>query len=329
MGIFLTRHGGRRTVTKVPGLVLAAAIALVMASDSRANSFTIIPEFDSSITGDPNATVIENTIDTAVETYEAIFNNPITLHITFSEMTSGLGESSFDLYEIPYSEFYTALGDETPSPQDTLALASLPDTTNNPVTGTAEMLIKPANAAALGINLGLPPNTSDGTVSINTSLTTPGSSGTSGTYSLLSVTEHEIDEILGLGSTLGLTLSGNEDDMPSPEDLYRYDASGNRSFTTSSTAQAYFSIDGGATLLAQFNNTGVGDYGDWATSGTPQVQDAFATPGSSPTLGPNEITALNVIGYELITPEPATWWLVPAGLAVVIWRRRARYTGRG
>lgn len=316
----------RRTLIQLPAVVLAATILLALAPEVRADSFTIVPTFDSSISNDPNAAVIEGTINSAIQTYETIFNNPITLHITFSEMTSGLGESSFDLYQIPYSEFYTALGNENPSPQDTIALANLPNTDTNPVTGTTDMLIKPANAAALGINLGLPRNASDGTVSLNTSLTTPGSSGTSGAYSLLSVTEHEIDEILGLGSTLGLTLPGNEDNMPSPEDLYRYDANGGRSFTTSPSAQAYFSING-TTLLTQFNNTGQGDFGDWASSGTAQVQDAFATAGASPTLGTNEITALNVIGYEEITPEPATWWLVPTGLAVVIWRRR-RYTGR-
>jgi hypothetical protein len=308
-------------------LLLAAGVLLLLAPDSRANSFTIVPTFDSSITSDSNAAGIEATINTAIQTYETIFNNPITVNITFSELTSGLGESSFDVYEIPYSEFYTALGNENPTPQDALALKTLPSASLNPVTSTPDMLIKPANAAALGINLGLPAGSSDGTVSVNTSLTTPGSSGTSGSYSLLSVTEHEIDEVLGLGSTLGLTLPGNEDSMPSPEDLFRYDANGNRSFTTSPSAQAYFSING-SSLLAQFNNTGHGDYGDWAQSATPQVQDAFATAGANPALGTDEITALNVIGYTLATPEPATFLLVPAGLALVLWRRRCRYTGR-
>jgi hypothetical protein len=314
-------------VRKIANPLLAAIAILVLASAGRATSFTIIPTFDSSITSDPNAAVIEGTINTAIQTYESIFNNPVTLNITFSEMTSGLGASSFDVYQIPWSAFYTALGNETPSPQDAIALANLPNTSVNPVTSTVDMLIKPANAAVLGIDLGLPAGTSDGTVSVNTSMTTPGSSGTSGAYSLLSVTEHEIDEVLGLGSTLGLTLPGDESNMPSPEDLYRYDASGNRSFTASGSAQAYFSIDG-TTLLTQFNNTGHGDYGDWAHSGTPQVQDAFATAGANTTLGSNEITALNVIGYTLTTPEPATWWLIPTGLGIVFLFRRSRYTGR-
>jgi hypothetical protein len=175
------------------------------------------------------------------------------------------------------------------------------------------MLIKPATAAALGIDLGLGSNISDGTVLLNTTALT------SGSYSLLSVTEHEIDSILGLGSTLGLTLQGNESSMPSPEDLYRYDASGNRSFTTSPSALAYFSVDG-QNLLFQFNNTGHGDYGaSLPSGGMVNVQDAYVTPGTSPVLGVNEISALNAIGFTLASPvpEPHTWALLFIGLALI------------
>jgi hypothetical protein len=321
------RHSCLRVVAKISRLVSLAALAWLASGSARADSFTIVPIFDNSITSDPAAATIEATINQAIGVYEALFNNPVTIHITFAEMTTGLGQSSFDLYQIPYSQFLSALGNETPSPQDTIALNNLPNTAANPVTSSTEMLIKPADAAVLGIDLGLSRNASDGTVSVNTALTTPGSSGTSGSYSLLSVTEHEIDEVLGLGSTLGLTLPGNENNMPSPEDLFRYDNSGNRSFTESPSALAYFSLNG-TTLLTQFNNTGMGDYGDWSPAGPIQVQAAAATAGTSPVLGANEITALNVIGYTENTPEPSTWWLVPGAIAMIWWVRRARYTDR-
>jgi hypothetical protein len=321
------QHGDNRVraVAKIPRLVSLAIVAWLLSGSAWANSFTIVPVFDHSITSDPAAQAIEGTINQAIGVYETLFNNPITIHITFAEMTTGLGQSSFDLYQIPYSEFLSALGNEVPTPQDTIALANLPNTVANPVTGTTDMLIKPANAAALGIDLGLSPNASAGTVSVNTALTTPGSNGTSGAYSLLWVVEHEIDEVLGLGSTLGLTLTGNESNMPSPEDLFRYDGSGNRSFTASPSALAYFSLDG-ATLLTQFNNTGQGDYGDWSPTGPPQVQNAAAIPGASPPLGVNEVTALNVIGYTEPVPEPSTWLLLPGALGLIWWVRRARYT---
>ena len=54
----------------------------------------IIPAFDVSITGDPNAVAIENAINTAIDNITSQFSDPITVHITFQTMTSGLGQSS-------------------------------------------------------------------------------------------------------------------------------------------------------------------------------------------------------------------------------------------
>jgi len=48
--------------------------------------------------------------------------------------------------------------------------------------------------------------------------------------------------------------------------------------------------------------------------GIAQVQDAFATAGATPALNV-EITALNVIGYQLAAPEPGTAALL--GLALL------------
>jgi hypothetical protein len=106
--------------------------------------------------------------------------------------------------------------------------------------------------------------------------------------------------VLGLGSSLPNIFAGTI----FPEDLYRYDAAGGRTFTASGSALAYFSLDS-TTRIAQFDNQNDGgDFGDWQSnplpSGVaPKVQDAFATPGAHPTLGPAEITALDVVGYNL------------------------------
>ena len=74
----------------------------------------------------------------------------------------------------------------------------------------------------------------DGTVylnlnAMNDSRSNPASAAT-GKYDLETVAMHEIDEVLGLGSTLGQGFPGPYNTYMSPEDLFRYDASGKRTF---------------------------------------------------------------------------------------------------
>jgi hypothetical protein len=75
-----------------------------------------------------------------------------------------------------------------------------------------------------------------------------------GNYDAESVSEHEIDEVLGIGGTCsgGANLPCTTFKCQSAigiVDLFRYSAPGALSFTTDPTATAYFSIDGGATVL--------------------------------------------------------------------------------
>jgi MYXO-CTERM domain-containing protein len=315
--------------TKKP-LVSYLFVLFAAAAPASAN-IIIIPTFASNITTDPNAAAIEGVINSAISIYEADIATPITVNITYQE-GGGLGGSSFSLFTLPYTAFYAALQASATSVNDAIALARLAEDgtgVDNPVTGTDTVLIKPANALALGFSFGPGgPPPSDGTITLNTALTTPGSPGSADTYNLLPVVEHEMDEILGLGSTLGLGLSAPYDNDPSPEDFFRFDASGNRSFTMNGTAEAFFSLNG-TTELAQFDNQNDGgDFGDWQSnplpSGVqPKVQDAFATPGADPSLGV-ELTALDVIGYTEATPEPAFWGATGVVMLalLVVWRRR-------
>ena len=118
-------------------------------------------------------------------------------------------------------------------------------------------------------------------------------------YDLLSVAEHEIDEVLGLGSGLDFLA----DIEPLPQDLFRYTSAGARTFTTNGD-DAWFSLDG-TNFLVQFNQIFGADHGDWwsnpGASFTPRVQDAFGTPGATPNMGV-ELIALDVQGYDLIPP---------------------------
>ena len=131
---------------------------------------------------------------------------------------------------------------------------------------------------------------------------------------------HEIDEILGVNSGLD---NGFPSGFVGPLDFFRYNGVGSRSYTKSTSEVSYFSLDGGVTHLVNFNQGTVGDRHDWASSGTPRVQDAFGITGSAPDLGLAELTALNVTGYNTApVPEASSAFgqgllLTLGGLAVV------------
>ncbi len=286
-------------------IVAPALILFALAAQSRAvaATFVINPTFDSSITSLASSAAIQAAIKSVIATYQTDITNPVTVNITFKNVTTGLGASAYTNYVVSYTNYYNALKASKTSSFDTTALAHLPVGPASPVAGASNVLIKSAVARVLGLSasLNIAGTASDGTVSVNTSVMNLTRTGTQNAkyYDLQSVLMHEINEVLGLGSTMGQGLATPYSTYPSPEDLFRYDATGKHSFTTTSTAIAYFSIDG-TTHLDQFNNTGSGDYGDWALSATVQVQDVSGTVGKQPNLNV-ELTALDVIGYTLNT----------------------------
>jgi hypothetical protein len=266
-----------------------------------ARALIIVPVWDTTITSDPNAAIIENSINMAIQFYEARFADPITVSIQYQEMTDGLGESEWSYYNIPYSQYLSALQAHATTTNDTYALSFLPAGPNNPVTGDANINVHAANLRALGLasTYGIPPGI-DGYVLLNTSIMNLTRTDIDPSkYDLIAVAEHETDEVLAFASDLP------NDDDPFPQDLFRYASDGTRSFTTNGD-DAYFSLDG-ENLLVQFNQNPSGDYGDWwSFSGphTPRVQDAFATAGATP--NPNvELIGLDVIGFDLVpAPQP-------------------------
>jgi hypothetical protein len=316
------------------------AIAILGVAPAH-GQIVINPTYDATINSDPNAAQIKAGIQSAINRVAARITNPITVNITFQEVSSGLGGSNTFFITIPYGPRATAgtylnvlANNQTLSANDTIAQASLPNQANNPANNTANgVFIATPVARALGFAAN-PPGGQDSTISLNTSLMYLNrGSPQAGLYDIQAVAGHEIDEALGIGG-MGSQLPTTNSSVGAL-DLFRYTAAGTRSFATGTGIAPYFSLDGGVTQIVHFNQFGGGsDYSDWGNGVTPsqqagntppQMQDAFGTPGVNIDIGNSEITALDVIGYNVnAVPEPGTMALTGVLLAAAALRRTVR-----
>ena len=315
----------------------SSADSQVMVGTTASRAGLIInATFDSSITNNPNALAIQSTITLAVSIFENLFSDPITVPILFrysasdadgSPLGSGLSDSISAAYPIPWNTYISALRAHATSNNDTMANASLPAT-------ALSANVDPSGANGRAIGLNTPPGVSangnvgsgpdfiyDGVITLNSSdpfqFTRPVNSGN---YDAQRSTEHEIDEVLGLGSHV----NGGGRNL-APQDLFSWSSSGTRNLTSSGTR--YFSIDSGTTDIIDFNQDPSGDFGDWLSPPCPQpephVQNAFACTGQSSDVSASspEGISLDVIGYTLATPplvNISTRGLVQTGDNVMI-----------
>jgi hypothetical protein len=294
--------------------------ATTAAVGGAGGTLVITPTFDSSITSDPNAAAIEAMINAAVAVYGSLFDDPITINIRFrysttyadgtTPLSGGLiAASETGLYVLSWSTYVDALVADAKTANDATANASLPGSALTTHVDTASATGRAVGLATTPImfadgSLGAG-GLYDGIVTINSAIplkfTRPPAVGI---YDAQRSVEHEIDEVLGLGSSV--------DKYPDyrPQDLFAWSGPGTRSF--SSSGSRYFSIDGGATSIVGFNQDPNGDFGDWLSAtcpqATPYVQNAFSCPNqtSDVTQTSPEGVNLDVIGYDLLTGSPTT-----------------------
>ena len=274
---------------------------------------TIQPTFDSSITGNPNAAAIQAMINRTIAIYESLFSDPITIQIRFryattapdgSHLSQGLvSESDTGLYIMPWNTFISALRADAGTSNDNTANASLPG-------NALSTNIRPGSANGRAVGLNTPPTMFangtvgqggpyDGIVTLNSSKPFQFSRPVNGNnFDAQSITEHEIDEVIGLGSRIG-----DNSNALRPQDLFSWSSAGHRNITSSGTR--YFSINGGVTNIVGFNQDPDGDFGDWLSAPCPQanpyVQNAFSCTGQSSDVDATSPEGINldVIGYNL------------------------------
>ena len=237
------------------------------------------------------------TINAALTELASNYSDPVTVTVTFKNVKTGLGASLTSYTSASYADFLTALTSHATTADDTTALSLLPVQAGNPVDGDPNISLTLPNARALGFSANADPGQTDSIVSLNiSSMNVSPSDSDPNKYSLRETTLHELTEVLGSSSALDSGTTG----PVSPIDLFRYDSSGNRSYTQSASVVSFFSLDG-STMLAQFNQDKSGDFGDYySVNGgqMPQIQDAFGTPGVSNLQLGAELIELDVIGYN-------------------------------
>ena len=299
-----------------PGRYSETALAVTEAT----TGLTIHPTLDSSITNHPNSAAIQATISRAISIWETLFSDPITIQIRFRYSTTTpnghpmpagrIAQSNFVYYTIPWNTYINALRADASTGNDNIANASLP--------GSAlSTNLRPGSAAGRAVGLNTPPamfadgtvgngGPYDGIVTLNASsgyqFTRPPSGGN---FDAQRSFEHEVDEVIGLGSRLNL--SGND---LRPQDLFSWSSAGHRNITSSGTR--YFSTNSGVTNIVGFNQRPDGDFGDWLSAACPQphpyVQNAFSCRGQSSDISATSPEGINldVIGYDLTQTSQAS-----------------------
>ena len=270
-------------------------------STASASSFVINISWDASVANAPSAFV--SAVLAAAQFLESQFTDPVTMNISvgYGEVdgyTLGgntLGANLSYLVQATYAATRNALVRDATSPDDATALASLP--ASSPRGGNVWLTTAQAKALDLISANG---TSTDGFVGFSNSLPfTYNDAGgvASGTYDFFDVAVHELTEVMGRLMLTGETVGGvaNSYDLL---DLLHYSSPGVRDF--SSSTPGYFSIDGGATDLGNFNTVAGGDSGDWGASMGYNSFDAFSYSGVVNAVTQNDLREMDVLGWNRV-----------------------------
>ncbi len=258
--------------------------------------------WDSSVSTAPAG--FETAAIAAASFYTQMFKNSelITIDVGWNECngsvmgTSALSESQTTALYKSYSTVEAALKtDAGQSANQAQADATL--TASDPL-GARLYYVPTAEAKAIGL---LAPGSTyvDGHIGMSSAFSwdfnAPTTPVGAGQYDAIGALEHEISEVMGRTSSVGLQ---HGPAIYTPLDLFRYTSPGARDTTVGPTSP-YFSINGGVTNLGVYNNGAKGgDLGDWVSSIRGDSY-GYGSPGTSLTVSATDLIENSVLGYNL------------------------------
>ena len=128
-------------------------------SETTANislGLVIVPTFDSTITNDPRSSAIQAMIISAIQKYQTLFGDPITVSIRFrysgyhlegDPMGTLIGASNSGIHQLDWDPYIAALRADGKTANDMSANATLPTSALEPI-----MLTNSALGRAVGLN---------------------------------------------------------------------------------------------------------------------------------------------------------------------------------
>ena len=125
----------------------------------------------------------------------------------------------------------------------------------------------------------------------------PNNRAIAGENDFIGAAEHEISEVMG---RYGMGQNAGTLGRFSPIDLFRYASPGVLDLVPANGA--YFSINGGTTVIHTFNGPNGGDLSDWLKGAIADSYDVGPTLGSEAAVSSEDVTLMDVIGYDAAVP---------------------------